>query len=488
MIGPHRKIVWTCLVASALTLALGWFMGGPPEPQPWSTEAIDEALEELEEGRSYDLLAELQELFPYRESESDANIESRAWIIEQFREAGVDDVREDAGIGTDAFVNVVAELPGAEECVVVLAAHHDVVPGAPGAIDDGGAVAVLLEVARVVAQIELKGCGLRLISFDGEELGLYGSKLYVGSLPPAEKERIRAMIAVELVGWHRDKLVVQTIPHGFAFSAEGIVPAFLPATVRLAGDVAEVPVGLGDPWVSWFYQGAIRELSVNTGSDAGAFVERGIPALTLTGSALTGFYDAYHLPADDMHQVDSAKLDEAAQVVLVSALMLSALPDSSCSAEFGHAYLVVGSRTVERGFLFLAMVFLGLAALLTAAKSKNRFRIHQRGSLAALGLATGLLGATGSVMGFMTGVPLIAGLVMSSMWKRGRTVIRLLAFSPLAVQAVFVFVGSVAFGASWHGSSVDLVLLSIVVLAGFGFILDGIGLPVRREKAPVEAG
>ena len=84
-------------------------------------------------------------------------------------------------------------------------------------------------------------------------------------------EVCEAALAVELVGWKRDSLVVHTIPYGFGWDAEGIAPAWVPESVRAGAHEAGVEVGLGDPLISPWYQAGIRVQKVITGSDAGAY-------------------------------------------------------------------------------------------------------------------------------------------------------------------------------------------------------------------------
>ena len=72
--------------------------------------------------------------------------------------------------------NLVARIPGANPSqAVILGAHIDS-PNVAGAMDDGGGAAVLLEVARVLGQAQVRPpVDLYLAWFGSEEAGLYGS-------------------------------------------------------------------------------------------------------------------------------------------------------------------------------------------------------------------------------------------------------------------------------------------------------------------------
>ena len=90
--------------------------------------------------------------------------------------------------------NVIAELPGGDDGVVVVGAHYDVVPAtAAGANDNTSGVAVMLALAESLAGENLPFT-VRFIAFGAEELGLHGSVSYVNSLSIEEASEIRAML------------------------------------------------------------------------------------------------------------------------------------------------------------------------------------------------------------------------------------------------------------------------------------------------------
>ena len=95
--------------------------------------------------------------------------------------------------------NVVAELPGGGDGVVVVGAHYDVVPETvAGANDNTSGVAIVLALAEALAGESLPFT-VQFIAFGAEEVGLYGSADYVRSLPPAEVADIRAMLNFDSV-------------------------------------------------------------------------------------------------------------------------------------------------------------------------------------------------------------------------------------------------------------------------------------------------
>ena len=78
--------------------------------------------------------------------------------------------------------NLVGDIPGrqADNRVIVAGAHYDSHLIAPGAMDNGAGIMVMLEAARALARCpEAIGTGLRFVCFTGEEMGLIGSQHYV---------------------------------------------------------------------------------------------------------------------------------------------------------------------------------------------------------------------------------------------------------------------------------------------------------------------
>ena len=105
-------------------------------------------------------------------------------------------------------VNVIAEPAGFDRRAehVVIGAHLDTVPQAPGAEDNGSGVAVLLELARLAAT-DQPPVPVQFIAFGAEEprgsgdaLHHFGSRQLVADLPRAERRAIVAMVSLDRVG------------------------------------------------------------------------------------------------------------------------------------------------------------------------------------------------------------------------------------------------------------------------------------------------
>ena len=105
-------------------------------------------------------------------------------------------------------VNVIAERPGFDRRSrhVVVGAHLDTVPVAPGAEDNASGVAVMLELARLAAA-QPPAVPVQFITFAAEEprgpgdaLHHFGSRQLVADLPRAERRAVAAMVSLDRVG------------------------------------------------------------------------------------------------------------------------------------------------------------------------------------------------------------------------------------------------------------------------------------------------
>jgi hypothetical protein len=113
-------------------------------------------------------------------------------------------------IVADAKVgNVIARLPGTnpnDPRIIVVSGHldsrnkdvMDAAGAAPGANDDGSGVALVLELARILASTEFSAT-LLFVAFTGEEQGLKGAT-YLADKAKAESWKIEAVLNNDIVG------------------------------------------------------------------------------------------------------------------------------------------------------------------------------------------------------------------------------------------------------------------------------------------------
>jgi Zn-dependent M28 family amino/carboxypeptidase len=189
------------LLAFLALWASGCGSDEPSEPGP----------ERFDAERAFSDLEAQVEIGP-RPSGSPESEELVEFLAEQLEKAGAEDVALQR-----PYRNVVATIPGEGEGTVVLAAHHDTkdIPGFVGANDGASGVAVILELARVLAaDAPLDGPSISIALFDAEEArgdkpfeqdGTRGSQQYVDYAEAGEQgspplDEVASMILFDMVG------------------------------------------------------------------------------------------------------------------------------------------------------------------------------------------------------------------------------------------------------------------------------------------------
>ncbi len=181
--------------------------------------------------------------------------------------------------------NVVANMGGTEKTgrSVILGAHYDTVKDTQGASDNGSGVAVLMTVARHIAERDYP-FDVRIVLFGAEEEGLFGSKQYVESMSREEIDGTIAMLNLDAVG------------SGTSLTATG--------NSDLTSEAIEIGQELGAPIT-------LRVGEVAT-SDHEPFEEAGIPTLFLSSNDLSRI----NSPEDTIEHINPDLLGYAAEIVI----------------------------------------------------------------------------------------------------------------------------------------------------------------------------
>ena len=178
--------------------------------------------------------------------------------------------------------NVIAEKKGPGESVVVLGGHYDSVPGIAGANDNASGAAVLVTLARMLADGD-RQVTIRIVPFGSEELGLLGSRFYVESLSENELENTKAMLNFDALG----------TGSGVSVFGDGDITAL----VSDIGDQVNVDVAV--------------TLGLRGGSsDFASFREAGVPYLMFFGDDVSRI----HTERDTLEFVQAEMLGGAAAV------------------------------------------------------------------------------------------------------------------------------------------------------------------------------
>ncbi len=202
----------------------------------------------------------------------------------------------EAGTEEGILANVLASIPAAPSEwaheTVILGAHRDhfgVQAGVlfPGADDNASGTAVLLEAARTITRSEWRPKRTVLfVSFDGEERGLLGSRLYVARAP-IPLSHTKAMINVDHAGIGNGRLTVG-------------VTGIEPDTALEAGRMA----GLADK---------LDLFGFFPGGDHVPFHEAGIPTAAVVSG---GVHPHFHQPTDTADTLNPEILEAAVRYVL----------------------------------------------------------------------------------------------------------------------------------------------------------------------------
>jgi hypothetical protein len=250
--------------------------------------------------------------------------------------------------------NVGALLPGSDPArgkeAIVLTAHYDSRAGdimdangeAPGAVDDGSGVAMVLELARVMAR-ERPVISVYFVAVAGEEQGLTGSTHLARRLV-AEGVKVLAMVSVDTVGNTEGQDGVKDDVAVRVFS-EGVSTVETEPARKLREAVGGENDGLAREWARYLKRVGeryvenlelwvmLRRDRIARGSDHASFSRLGIGAVRLTEAH--EHYDRQHqVPrteggrayGDDLAHFDAGYCARVGRGLLAAVATLAAAP------------------------------------------------------------------------------------------------------------------------------------------------------------------
>jgi hypothetical protein len=410
---------WLALLAFAAMLAASVRTVSPPPPA--SADAPEDVFNAERAFAHVKVIA--AEPHPLGSPRHD---EVLAYIVEQIRAGGIEPAVQEGKVGEADLKNVIARIPGRGRAgAILLAAHYDsahpsllvdpgeapvherlravdsrdwraedgslqlVFPGgvagfalpllgkaaAPGAGDDGAAVAALLEVARILAAGPPLERDVIVLLSDGEELGLLGAQLFEREHPWAAD--VAAAFNFEARGNAGPSILFQVGPR-----SHGLVSAFAEASPHPFG------TSCGP---------AVYERMPND-TDFTIFAGAGWPGLNF---ALCAGGSAYHRPWDTPENLVLGSLQHHGEHALALARSLGnaeELPLDSGPRTFFNAVGIGFVHYPGVGDLIVAVAAIAtLLAALAAHRHSGSLRLRAFGiSLALVPLVTlGLAAAIG---------------------------------------------------------------------------------------------
>ncbi len=239
---------------------------------------------------------------------------ARRYIAGQFESSGYQVKFHEYQINGDTVANIEVELTGSSspEQIIIVGAHYDAVPGAPGANDNGSGVAAILELADRFKDKSFPRT-VRFVAFVNEEppnamTGNMGSYVYAKKVA-MDEENIIAMFSLETIGYFSDETGSQQypIPFNLFYPDKGNFIAFV-GNLRSRGLVTKsirsfrahstfpsegIAAPAFIPGISW--------------SDHWSFWQYGYSAIMITDTAPYR-YPAYHTSEDTPDKVGYEKM------------------------------------------------------------------------------------------------------------------------------------------------------------------------------------
>ncbi len=209
--------------------------------------------------------------------------------------------------------NVIGEIPGSDLAneIVILGAHLDSWDPGVGAIDNAAGVAIVMSVARLIAELDTAPRRtLRVVLFANEEFGGSGSRAYVAA-KEAELDR-------HVLGFEAD------FGAGPVWRLSSRVnPSQLPVVTAIQRTLAPLAIEKGGN-------------EANGGADLDALRRLGMPILSpdLDG---THYFDVHHSANDTLAKVDPAALRQSVAAYAVSAWLGAQFPGAWQRVEIPQA-------------------------------------------------------------------------------------------------------------------------------------------------------
>ncbi len=234
--------------------------------------------------------------------------------------------------------NVLARIDGQRKRAVLLMAHYDSVPDAPGAGDDGAGVAALLEIARIQHNAPQTLNSIVFAFTDGEEPGLLGAEAFFSQHPWSQD--VAAVINLEGAGSDGPVALLRSGPH-----SGRVLDAFRSA--------ARYPVA------SSFSEELFKHMPNNT--DLSVSDRHGKPGVDF---AFAGQRNHYHTPLDRIANLSAATLQHHGENALPLVRVLADADLSKTAPNYVYTtltqsiWLVYTPRT---GLLISIFVIVGLS-------------------------------------------------------------------------------------------------------------------------------
>jgi Zn-dependent M28 family amino/carboxypeptidase len=287
----HKRLLLIILLLTIVVYCSS-FLGTGPDPTAIDGDRIMATILDLTN----------EEMFPHRNVSLPGNREAAEYIAEKFKSFGLEAppeapnyLQEYDGQKANVIGVIRGSHPKLKDETIVIGGHFDtkaVFEGKtlvhePGALDNASGTAVMMEIARVMAEEKPKRT-LIFVAFNEEEAGFIGSDWLAGN-PIGGVDPV-AMVNLDMVGSELDHpIYICTIGYGDVIYP--LQEAFMASGEKLGLEVSRTASGR---------------------TDHRSFATRGIPAISLF------CWDDrfYHTAEDTPEKLSIVKLSEAGMLVI----------------------------------------------------------------------------------------------------------------------------------------------------------------------------
>ncbi|UCF36638.1 MAG: M20/M25/M40 family metallo-hydrolase [Acidobacteriota bacterium] len=206
--------------------------------------------------------------------------------------------------------NVIGELVGSElpEEVVVIGGHIDSWDVGQGAHDDGGGVAVSMEVLKLLKDLDLRPRRtIRAVLFTNEENGLRGGRAYA--------DRVKDVIEDHVAAIEMDAGAEEPVGFGLGFRGTSVSPEQRERALTAVQQIGRLLARVGTDEVQ----------PGGGGADIGPIMRLGVPGLGLR-TVGTHYFDWHHTHADTLDKVRPEDLRASLASIAVMSFILADMP------------------------------------------------------------------------------------------------------------------------------------------------------------------
>ena len=329
-----RAVIGVMLGVLAACLILPWLLSSREEAPPQTRMPLS-----FNAANAHALAKEFVTRFPVRVLGSLESRPSTGFLKDHLTRLGyaVDFAHFDARISgrTKVGRNVLAYRQGQIPETLVLAAHFDTArTTVQGAMDNGAAVGVLLELARIFSDAPTHR-SLLLVFTDGEEWGMLGARDLAAGY--AGRNRVAAVLSLDNVAVGE----LEAFCLGETGQFKGFTPPWLRVLARQAAEAQGLPVRAMSP----LREHLERALLISW-ADQGPFLAAGIPAVNLGSESTDRIRQkaVYHSPDDVIENIKEASIERYGLAAESIARALDQLP--SIPRESSGAFRIRDSRFV----------------------------------------------------------------------------------------------------------------------------------------------